>query len=61
MLRAIPDPKIGTLWVAGNPIKLAGVPEPGSHRPPPELDADRAAIVAELEGRVPGGRVGEAD
>jgi len=49
MLRGIPDPRIGTLWVAGNPIKLSGVPEPESHRPPPDLDADRPKILAELD------------
>jgi CoA:oxalate CoA-transferase len=48
MVREIPDPAIGALFVAGNPIKLAGVPEPATHRPPPDLDADRAAILAWL-------------
>jgi len=51
MVVGIPDPAIGTLFVAGNPIKLAGVPEPPAHRPPPELDADREAILAWLERR----------
>ncbi len=50
MVVGIPDPAIGTLWVAGNPIKLAGVPEPAARRAPPALDADRAAIVAWLGG-----------
>jgi CoA:oxalate CoA-transferase len=50
MVVEIPDPAIGRLAVAGNPIKLAGVPDPGSRRPPPELDADRAAILAWLRG-----------
>jgi CoA:oxalate CoA-transferase len=48
MIVEIPDPAIGRLAVAGNPIKLAGVPEPESRRPPPELDADRAGILAWL-------------
>ena len=37
-----------TLRVAGNPIKLAGAPDPPTRPPAPELDADRAAILAEL-------------
>ncbi len=48
MVVEIDDPKIGKLGVAGNPIKLSGVPERESRRPPPELDADRAAILARL-------------
>jgi CoA:oxalate CoA-transferase len=50
MVVAIPDPRIGTLYVAGNPVKLAGVPERETHRPPPDLDADRAAILDWLHG-----------
>ena len=45
MVRAIPDPEIGTLWVAGNPLKLSGVPDDVERRAPPALDADRAAIL----------------
>jgi CoA:oxalate CoA-transferase len=48
MIVEMEDPRIGRLAVAGNPIKLAGVPEPESRRPPPDLDADRAAILAWL-------------
>jgi CoA:oxalate CoA-transferase len=48
MIVEIEDPRIGRLAVAGNPIKLAGVPEPESRQPPPDLDADRAAILAWL-------------
>jgi CoA:oxalate CoA-transferase len=51
MVVGIPDPAIGTLFVAGNPIKLAGVPEATDHRPPPALDADREAILAWLDER----------
>ena len=51
MVVAIPDPAIGTLFVAGNPIKMAGMPEPDAHRPPPDLDADRDTILAWLRDR----------
>jgi len=53
MVVEIDDPAIGTLSVAGNPIKLADVPEPTGHRPPPALDADRGAIIAWLANRRP--------
>jgi len=48
MVVEIDDPKIGRLGVAGNPIKMSGVPERESRRPPPELDGDRATILARL-------------
>jgi CoA:oxalate CoA-transferase len=58
MVVEIPDPAIGSLWVAGNPIKLDGVPEPRFRRPPPALDGDRAAILEWLERRDPRHRGG---
>jgi CoA:oxalate CoA-transferase len=51
MILEIADPVIGRLFVAGNPIKLSGMPDDATHRPPPELDADRAPILAWLESR----------
>jgi CoA:oxalate CoA-transferase len=48
MVRAIPDPQIGTLYVAGNPLKLSTVPAEPERRPPPALDADRDPILAWL-------------
>jgi CoA:oxalate CoA-transferase len=48
MVVGIPDPTIGTLYVAGNPIKMAGVPEATDPRTAPALDEDRERIVAEL-------------
>jgi len=51
MVVEIADPVIGRLFVAGNPIKLAGVPDPPVRRPPPALDADRAAVLASLASR----------
>lgn len=43
------DPVIGNLQVAGNPIKLSGVPERTGHAPAPEVDADREAILSLLK------------
>src|SRR5262245_62432450 len=43
------DPAAGRLSLAGNPVKLSGVPDPATRGPAPRLDADRAAIVSELE------------
>ncbi len=51
MLVALDDPAIGRLFVAGNPIKTSGAPDPPPDRPPPALDGDRAAILAWLAGR----------
>jgi CoA:oxalate CoA-transferase len=51
MVVEIDDPAIGRLAVAGNPIKLGGVPDPEARRAPPDLDADRAAILAWLDAR----------
>jgi CoA:oxalate CoA-transferase len=48
MVVGIPDPAIGTLYVAGNPVKLAGVPEPAERRTAPALDEDRDRILAGL-------------
>ena len=53
MVLHIADPAIGDLAVAGNPIKLSGVPDPETRHPPPDLDADRAAILAWLEDQAP--------
>jgi CoA:oxalate CoA-transferase len=51
MVVAIPDDAIGTLYVAGNPIKLSNVPERETHRTAPVLDGDRDAVVARLRDR----------
>ncbi len=49
MIVAVEDPSAGTLALPGNPIKLSGVDDPATRPPAPELDADRATILAELE------------
>jgi len=51
MIVGIDDPAIGRLIVAGNPLKLAGVPDPPARRAPPDLDADRAEILSWLDAR----------
>jgi hypothetical protein len=43
---SIADPIIGSLKVAGNPIKMSGVPERTEHSAPPEVDEDRDAIIS---------------
>lgn len=43
------DPEAGGVRMAGNPIKLSGVPDPPTRAPAPDLDADRDAIMKELE------------
>ncbi|HZL59114.1 MAG TPA: CaiB/BaiF CoA-transferase family protein [Stellaceae bacterium] len=49
MLVTVEDPKSGTLKLAGNPIKFSGIADPKTRPSAPELDADRAAILKELE------------
>ncbi len=48
MVLEVDDPELGPLRVAGNPIKLSGYPEPLVRPAAPALDADRAALLAEL-------------
>ncbi|UJX45021.1 CoA transferase [Xanthobacter sp. YC-JY1] len=50
MVVSVNDPVAGTIKVAGNPIKVIGQPEPATFAPPPELDANRAQILAEFVG-----------
>ncbi|KGM33271.1 CaiB/BaiF CoA transferase family protein [Inquilinus limosus] len=50
MIISVNDPVAGEIKVAGNPIKVVGAAEPTTFSPPPELDADRAAILAEFLG-----------
>lgn len=48
MIISLDDPVMGSLKLAGNPIKIVGVPERAEHKPPPQLDGDRQAILASL-------------
>jgi CoA:oxalate CoA-transferase len=48
MVVPIEGDRIGPLEVAGNPIKLSGSDDPPTRTASPELDADRARILAEL-------------
>ncbi len=48
MVVSVTDPEAGRLHLAGNPIKLSGVPDPDTRPPAPELDEHRAAILREL-------------
>ena len=40
--------RAGTSAMAGNPIKLAGFPDPPERPPAPTLDQHRASLLAEL-------------
>ncbi len=51
MVVRVEDPEVGTLEMAGNPIKLSGFPDPPTRGPVPDLDGDREEILGELEER----------
>jgi CoA:oxalate CoA-transferase len=48
MLVEVPDATTGTLRVAGNPIKVSGYADPPCREAAPDLDRDRAKLLAEL-------------
>lgn len=48
MVVPIDEPGIGDFMVAGNPIKISGVPDPTRRPAAPALDANREALLAEL-------------
>lgn len=48
MVVSVQDPVAGEIKVAGNPVKVVGMPEPKTFSPPPQLDEHRAAILAEF-------------
>lgn len=45
------DPEVGSLKIAGNPIKVSGVPDPAVVPPPPRLDEHRTEILNMLKTR----------
>ncbi len=45
MVVTMDDPDMGTLEVAGNPIKLSAFGDPSTRGPVPDLDGDRQAIL----------------
>jgi CoA:oxalate CoA-transferase len=49
MLISVPDPSGATLKLVGNPLKMSAFADPPTRDPAPDLDADRAAILKELE------------
>jgi CoA:oxalate CoA-transferase len=49
MVVTVDDGAAGAARVAGNPIKLSTFEDPTRRGPAPDLDADRARILAELE------------
>ncbi len=49
MLISVPDPSGATLKLVGNPLKMSAFADPATRDPAPDLDADRAAILKELE------------
>jgi CoA:oxalate CoA-transferase len=51
MILTMGDAAAGGGKMAGNPIKLSGHADPDTRPPAPELDGDRARILAELEGK----------
>ncbi len=48
MIVTADDPVAGPVRMAGNPIKLSGVPDPQTRAAAPDLDQHRAAILADL-------------
>jgi CoA:oxalate CoA-transferase len=51
MLVSIDDPTMGTVQMAGNPIKMSAYPDPPTRGAVPALDGDRTRLVAEFAGR----------
>ena len=49
MIVTADDPAIGQLHMAGNPIKMSAFEDPTTRLPAPDLDADRAQILRELD------------
>jgi CoA:oxalate CoA-transferase len=48
MVVSVTDPQVGTLKMAGNPIKLSGFADPATRGAVPSLDGDRETILRSL-------------
>jgi len=48
MVIEVDDPKVGRIKVAGNPVKISGYEDPTERPTAPDVDEDRAKILAEL-------------
>ena len=49
MIVTVDDPITGPMKVVGNPVKISGFEDPTTRPPSPNLDQDRAAILASLK------------
>ena len=49
MLITTDDPDVGSIGMAGNPIKIEGIDDPEKRSAAPDLDADRDRILTRLE------------
>jgi CoA:oxalate CoA-transferase len=56
MVVTVQDPVAGTLKMAGNPIKMSAFADPAQRGPVPDLDGDRASILADFVGGPGSGR-----
>lgn len=48
MLISVTDPVLGPVRIAGTPLKFSAFDDPKERRVAPDLDQDRARILAEL-------------
>jgi CoA:oxalate CoA-transferase len=51
MIVTVDDPVTGPMRLSGNPVKISGFADPATRRPAPNLDENRAAILAEIAAR----------
>ncbi len=49
MVVELDDPVAGKMKFIGNPMKISGFPDPSTRAPAPDLDGNRAQILAELK------------
>lgn len=49
MVVELEDPVAGRMKFIGNPMKISGFPDPSTRAPAPDLDGNRAQILAELK------------